>query len=98
MHRLVLIMPLGLGSGSCTAMEARVETASRLAYDAYHPVRAERVRYNKPIPVRDTDSAPGRYSLKPKILSSLQDMARPNGNLCNGRVIAFVEIKSGAMS
>lgn len=93
MHRLLLILLLGLGGGGCTAMEAHAETESQLADDSFYPGWAEQARYNQPIQVRDTDSALGRYALKPKTIS-LKDMARIHGHLCDGLVIASVEIKA----
>jgi formylmethanofuran dehydrogenase subunit E len=43
--------------------------------------------------VRDTDSALGRYNLQTKEIG-LKDIARIHGHLCDGLVIAFVEIKA----
>lgn len=75
MHRLLLISLLGLGNGGCTAVGAHAETESQLADDGFYPDWVEQARYNQPIQVRDTDSALGRYSLKPKTIG-LKDMAR----------------------
>lgn len=93
MHRLLLLLLLGLGNVGCTAMAAHAETASQLADNGFYPAWAEQARYNQAIQVRDTDSALGRYALKPKTLG-LKDMARIHGHLCDGLVIAFVEIKA----
>ena len=41
----------------------------------------------------DTDSAIGRYSLKTKEIG-LKDLARVHGHMCDGLVIAFIEIKA----
>jgi len=57
------------------------------------PAWAATAPYNKPILVRDTDSALGRHSLKTKKLG-LKDLARVHGHMCDGLVIAFVEIKA----
>lgn len=61
--------------------------------DWFYPEWAAEAKYNKPIIVRDTDSALGRYSLKTKEVS-LKDLARIHGHLCDGLVIAFIEIKA----
>ena len=37
MHRLLLILLLGLGGGGCTAMEAHAEAASQLVDDGFYP-------------------------------------------------------------
>ncbi len=49
--------------------------------------------YNRPIVVRDTDSTLGSYSLQTKEIG-LKDLARAHGHLCDGLVIAFVEIRA----
>ncbi|MHB8092677.1 MAG: formylmethanofuran dehydrogenase subunit E family protein [Syntrophales bacterium] len=61
--------------------------------DWFYPEWAASAPFNKPIVVRDTDSALGRYNLKTKELS-LKDIARIHGHMCDGLVIAFVEIKA----
>ncbi|GBC81779.1 hypothetical protein HRbin10_00891 [bacterium HR10] len=61
--------------------------------DWFYPAWAAEATYNKPIVVRDTDSALGRYSVKTKEIG-LKDLARIHGHLCDGLVIAFVEIKA----
>ena len=43
--------------------------------------------------LRDTDSTPGRYNLQTKEIG-LKDIARIHGHMCDGLVIAFVEIKA----
>jgi formylmethanofuran dehydrogenase subunit E len=60
--------------------------------DWFYPEWAANAAYNKPIVVRDTDSALGRYNLSPKEIG-LKDLARVHGHMCDGLVIAFVEIK-----
>jgi len=61
--------------------------------DWFYPVWAANAVYNKPIVVRDTDSALGRYNLSTKELG-IKDLARVHGHLCDGLVIAFIEIKA----
>lgn len=61
--------------------------------DWFYPSWATEAKYNKPIIVRDTDSALGRYSLKMKEIG-IKDLARVHGHMCDGLVIAFVEIKA----
>jgi formylmethanofuran dehydrogenase subunit E len=61
--------------------------------DWFYPGWAARAKYNKPILVRDTDSALGRYSLKTKEIG-LKDLVRIHGHLCDGLVIAFIEIRA----
>jgi formylmethanofuran dehydrogenase subunit E len=57
-----------------------------------YPEWAANARYNKPI-VRNTDSALGRYNLETKEIG-LKDIARIHGHMCDGLVIAFVEIRA----
>ena len=47
----------------------------------------------KPILVRDTDSALGRYNLHPKKLD-IKTLARAHGHLCDGLVLAYVELSN----
>jgi formylmethanofuran dehydrogenase subunit E len=61
--------------------------------DWFYPSWAAEAKYNKPIIVRDTDSALGRYSSKTKEIG-LKDLSRFHGHMCDGLVIAFVEIKA----
>lgn len=61
--------------------------------DWFYPQWAAEAKYNKPIIVKDTDSALGRYSLKIKEVG-LKDLARIHGHMCDGLVIAFIEIKA----
>ncbi len=60
--------------------------------DWFYPEWAANASYNKPIVVRDTDSALGRYNQKTKMIG-LKDLARIHGHMCDGLVIAFVEIR-----
>jgi len=59
--------------------------------DWFYPEWAAAASYNTPISVRDTDSALGRYSLKTKEIG-LKDLPRIHGHMCDGLVIAFVEL------
>lgn len=61
--------------------------------DWFYPDWAANAPYNIPIVVKDTDSALGRYNLKTKEIG-LKDLARIHGHMCDGLVIAFVEIKA----
>lgn len=61
--------------------------------DWFYPKWASTAKYNTPIKVLDTNSALGRYSDKPKELG-LKDLARVHGHLCDGMVIAYIEIKA----
>jgi formylmethanofuran dehydrogenase subunit E len=61
--------------------------------DWFYPEWAANATYNKPIVVRDTDSALGRYNLGTKEVG-LKDLARIHGHLCDGLVIAFVALKA----
>jgi formylmethanofuran dehydrogenase subunit E len=67
--------------------------ASDNSPDWFYPAWAAHAAYNKPIAVRDTDSALGRYNLKTKEIG-LKDIARVHGHMCDGLVIAFVEIRA----
>ena len=61
--------------------------------DWFYPDWAATARFNAPVRVLDTDSALGRYSLKPKELG-LKDLSRVHGHMCDGLVISFIEIKA----
>jgi len=61
--------------------------------DWFYPKSVAEAKYNKPIVVLDTDSALGRYSLKTKEIG-LKDLARIHGHLCDGLVIAYIEIRA----
>ena len=67
--------------------------ASDNSPDWFYPAWAAHAAYNKPIAVRDTDSALGRYNLNTKEIG-LKDIARVHGHMCDGLVIAFVEIRA----
>jgi len=59
----------------------------------YYPQWAEDAKYNKPLLVRDTDSALGRYNIKTKELD-LHTLTIAHGHLCDGLSIAFVELSA----
>ncbi len=61
--------------------------------DWFYPEWASRAMNSKPIVVLDTDSSLGRYSLKTKEIG-LKDLARIHGHMCDGLVVAFVQIKA----
>lgn len=61
--------------------------------DWFYPEWAANAKYTKPVTVLDTESALGRYSLKTKEIG-LKDLARIHGHMCDGLVIAFVEIRA----
>lgn len=83
------LLALVPGGGQTQPAEGRTDNSP----DWFYPAWAATAPYNKPILVRDTDSALGRYSLKAKELG-LKDLARVHGHMCDGLVIAFVEIKA----
>lgn len=86
---IILLSLLLLASARSYASEGKTDNAP----DWFYPQWAAEAKYNKPIVVKDTDSALGRYSLKTKEIG-LKDLARLHGHMCDGLVIAFVEIKA----
>lgn len=60
----------------------------------YFPMWAKFAKNNTPIKVLDTNSSLGRYSVKKKNVT-LKDMAKMHGHLCDGLVIAYIELKEG---
>lgn len=82
-----LLSPVG------AAAPARQEGGTDASPDWFYPAWAAKAPNARPIRVRDTDSALGRYSLRTKEIG-LKDLARMHGHLCDGLVIAFVEIKA----
>jgi formylmethanofuran dehydrogenase subunit E len=75
--------------GVASAMDGKTDNTP----DWFYPAWAAKATFNQPISVMDTDSALGRYSLKTKEIG-LKDLARMHGHLCDGMVIAFVEIRT----
>ena len=77
-------------------MSSEIDTVDGAAdgrADWFFPEWAAGAPYGSPITVRDTDSALGRYNRQTKEIG-LKDLARIHGHLCDGLVIAFVEIKA----
>lgn len=88
-YALLVTLALSLGIPQLGADEGETDNSP----DWFFPVWAAEARFNKPIRVRDTDSALGRLALKTKDLG-LKDVARTHGHLCDGLVIAWVELKA----
>ena len=61
--------------------------------DWFYPEWAAKASCNHPIRVLDTDSALGRYSVQTKEIG-LKDLARVHGHMCDGLVIAFVQVRA----
>ncbi len=59
--------------------------------DAFYEKSVKNAPNAKPVRVRDTDSALGRYNLYPKQLE-IKTLARAHGHLCDGLVLAYVEL------
>jgi len=93
MKKLVLALLLTLTTVHCAAVGNEPLHRTGSADDWFYPEWAAQAPYNRPLRVRDTDSALGRYSLRTKEIG-LKDMARMHGHLCDGLVIAFVEIRA----
>ena len=86
---ITLFTLLLFGFGPSFASEGKTDNSP----DWFYPQWAAEAKYNKPIVVKDTDSALGRYSLKTKEIG-LKDLARVHGHMCDGLVIAYVEISA----
>ena len=84
----VFIGLLTLG-GISYAMDGKTDNTT----DWFYPEWAAKAKFNQPVKVMDTDSALGRYTLKTKEVG-LKDLARMHGHLCDGMVIAYLEIKA----
>jgi len=59
----------------------------------YYPDWVKNAPYNKQLNVKDTDSALGRYNIKTKTLD-LKMLTKAHGHLCDGIVIAYVELSA----
>ena len=59
--------------------------------DAFYEKNVKTAPNAKPIWVKDTDSAMGRYNLYPKQLN-IKTLALSHGHLCDGLVLAYVEL------
>lgn len=90
---LPVVLILGLLAGGDPGWAKPDEGCTDNAPDWFYPAWAADAKYNVPIRVRDTESALGRYARKTKEIG-LKDLARMHGHLCDGLVIAFVEIKA----
>ncbi|PPD43851.1 MAG: hypothetical protein CTY16_13050 [Methylobacter sp.] len=90
---LPILLLLSLLAGSYAKRAKPDEGRSDNTPDWFYPAWAVLAKYNQPIQVRDTDNALGRYSLNTKEIG-LKDLARMHGHLCDGLVIAFVQIKT----
>lgn len=86
---MVLLALLFLTPERSSANDGKTDNSA----DWFYPAWAAAGKYNKPITVKDTDSALGRYSLKTKEIG-LKDLARLHGHMCDGMVIAFVEVRA----
>lgn len=75
------------------AIHSQSQGKSDNTSDWFYPEQIANAPYNKPIVVRDTDGALGRYNIETKEIG-LKELARIHGHLCDGLVIAFVEIKA----
>ncbi len=61
--------------------------------DAFYESSVKNAPNAEPILVKDTDSAMGRYNLHPKKLD-IKTLARAHGHLCDGLVLAYVELSN----
>ena len=61
--------------------------------DAFYETSVKNAPNAKPVLVRDTDSALGRYNLYAKKLD-IKTLARAHGHLCDGLVLAYVELSN----
>jgi len=61
--------------------------------DVFYEAHVKNAPNAKPVLVRDTDSAMGRYNLYPKKLDIIT-LARAHGHLCDGLVLAYVELSN----
>ncbi len=85
---LVLVLAMHIFSPKCMAKSPACDDN-----EWFYPKWAAGSKFNEPIKVLDTDSALGRYSLKTKTIG-LKDIVKFHGHLCDGMVIAWVEIKA----
>ena len=78
------------GCNQCS-VPSETNSSSKGAKVWYYPDWMANAKYNKPIRVRDTDSALGRYSIEDKTIG-IRDIVEFHGHPCDGLVIAYVEI------
>lgn len=88
-RELLSLAALPVGASQATGSAGRTD----LSPDWFYPEWAARAPNARPIRVRDTESALGRYDRLTKEVG-LKDLARFHGHLCDGLVIAFVEIRA----
>lgn len=79
------------------ALTATARGDEQRAGEDFYPTWAASEPFNQPLLVRDTDSAIGRLSLRPKRLT-LEDLARVHGHLCDGLAVAWVALGAGLRS
>lgn len=94
-ERLIFLAVLLLVGGLALqwGLQRGAESARRPASEDFYPRWAATAPYNRPLWVRDTDSALGRLNLRPKQLA-LKDLARFHGHLCDGLVVSWVELSA----
>ncbi|BAF72368.1 formylmethanofuran dehydrogenase subunit E family protein [Sulfurovum sp. NBC37-1] len=61
--------------------------------DTFYEKSVKNAPNAKPVLVKDTDGALGRYNLYPKKLD-IKTLARAHGHLCDGLVLAYVELSN----
>lgn len=71
---------------------SKLKACDNFCSDWYYPEWVAKAKYNTTINVLDTESALGRYALKTKEIG-LKDLVKFHGHLCDGLVIAYIEIK-----
>lgn len=81
---------LGITTTPCLA---QISGKTDNSPDWFYPEWASKAMNSNPIVVLDTDSSLGRYSLKTKEIG-LKDLARVHGHMCDGLVVAYVQIKA----
>ncbi len=83
MRRSGMLLALAVVS-ACAAEHMNID-------DTFYEKSVKSAPNAKPVTVRDTDSALGRYNLYPKQLD-IKTLARAHGHLCDGLVLAYVEL------
>ena len=61
--------------------------------DAFYEKSVKNAPNAKPVLVKDTDSALGRYNLYPKKLD-IKALARAHGHFCDGLILSYVELST----
>ena len=80
---------IALATAALLARPAQKENIDDAFYESY----VKSAPNAKPVLVRDTDSPLGRYNLYPKELD-IKTLARAHGHLCDGLVLAYVELSN----